>query len=115
MAESPDGVILLAEVENKAVGLLHAWLRHTLDIPIFVPRRYVEIDNIAVRPDWRGRGIGRALMEAAESWARTRGAKSVELTVWEFNVGARAFYEELGYRTVNRRMARPLDASNSKT
>jgi ribosomal protein S18 acetylase RimI-like enzyme len=109
-----DGAILLAEADGRAVGLLHVWLRRTPDIPILVPRRYAEIDNIAVDAAYRGRGIGRALMEAAERWALERGASEDELTVWEFNHGAFAFYKELGYATISRRMARPLIAPDGE-
>jgi ribosomal protein S18 acetylase RimI-like enzyme len=47
-------------------------------------------------------------MEAAQEWARQRGARRVQLTVWEFNEGAIAFYESLGYETYSRNMWKSL-------
>lgn len=53
--------------------------------------------SIAVLPDHRRRGIGRALMAKAEEVARARGATTVSLEVSVNNEGAIRFYEELGY------------------
>jgi ribosomal protein S18 acetylase RimI-like enzyme len=110
----PDAAFLVAERTDdrsgQLLGFVNAWLRQARDIPILRPRRYVEIENLAVCPSARRLGIGRALMEAVFAWARGRGAQQIELTVWEFNAGARAFYEALGYTTASRRMWRTLEA-----
>ena len=52
--------------------------------------------DLRVAPEWRGKGIGKALFLAAESWARRRG--KVELKVETQNVNAVAchFYERMG-------------------
>ena len=52
---------------------------------------------VAVAPDARRGGIGRALMEAAEVWLRARGAPQIQFMVREGNDDARSFYEALGY------------------
>ena len=52
---------------------------------------------VAVDPAHQGRGRGRAIMAAAESWARARGAPKLELMVREGNAAAQAFYQRLGY------------------
>jgi ribosomal protein S18 acetylase RimI-like enzyme len=56
------------------------------------------IEVLAVDPAAQGRGVARALMEAAESWARARGFARVSLNVWVQNERARGLYEHLGYR-----------------
>lgn len=50
---------------------------------------------LAVAPDHRRKGIGRALMAAAEAWLRERGAPKIQLMVREGN-DAVGFYEALG-------------------
>jgi ribosomal protein S18 acetylase RimI-like enzyme len=98
----------IAEHEQEIVGVIHVSIRETRDIPILVPRRYAVIENLAVSAAHRRHGIGRVLMQAAERWALERGIEQVELHVYEFNEGARAFYERLGYHTESRRMSRGL-------
>ena len=52
---------------------------------------------VAVDPDRRGHGFGRAIMKAAEDWLRQRGIAKLQLLVRRENTGAGAFYETLGY------------------
>lgn len=54
--------------------------------------------SVAVRPAWRRRGIGGALMEAAERLARGLGSKAVRLEVGTENRAAIQFYKKLGYK-----------------
>jgi ribosomal protein S18 acetylase RimI-like enzyme len=53
--------------------------------------------ELYVVPDRRGRGLGRALMEAAIELARQEGADYMELGTSEDDVAARALYESLGF------------------
>ena len=62
-----------------------------------------EILNLAVAAQWRRRGIGKRLMEAALHAARERGATRVFLEVRESNAGARTFYAQLGFSQDGRR------------
>jgi GNAT superfamily N-acetyltransferase len=55
-----------------------------------------------------GAGEVRALTRAAERWAVGRGAKWLELGVYEFNAEARAFYQALGYSPVSTKLRKPL-------
>jgi ribosomal protein S18 acetylase RimI-like enzyme len=43
-------------------------------------------------------GVGQALMQAGEAWARERGLPVLSLDVWSTNQPALAFYRTLGYR-----------------
>ena len=45
----------------------------------------------------RGLGVGRALISAAEDWARERGARNVMLTTHKLRCGAHRFYRSVGY------------------
>ena len=53
--------------------------------------------ELYVVPDLRGRGIGRALMEAAIETARGKGAAWMDLGTGEDDAAARALYESLGF------------------
>ena len=52
---------------------------------------------LAVAPDARRAGLGRALMDAAEAWLRERGAPKLQLMVRTGNEQALAFYRALGF------------------
>jgi ribosomal protein S18 acetylase RimI-like enzyme len=101
-----NACLWVAEHEGQIVGLVKIAIRETRDIPVLVPRQYAEIGTLAVAQNYRRRGIGRALMETAERWASERGIDQIELSVWEFNDQARAFYAALGYLTASRKMWR---------
>jgi ribonuclease HI/ribosomal protein S18 acetylase RimI-like enzyme len=84
---------------NLAVGAYPAE-KH----PFLLPRRYVKIRDLAVSLKHQRSGAGTALMRAAEELARERGIATIELLVWEFNLGAGDFYRKMGYTTANRQM-----------
>ena len=71
------------------------------------PRAYVDI--LVVAREAEGKGVGRALMDRVERWARDRAFREVVLDVIAGNQGAIAFYERQGYRPDHIRMAKPLD------
>ena len=62
-----------------------------------------EIENVAVAPDFRGRGIGRALVCAAIEGARSLNAEAVFLEVRASNAAARALYARCGFAETGRR------------
>jgi ribosomal protein S18 acetylase RimI-like enzyme len=104
-------VLFVAESDGRIIGLVQAYVREAPDIPLFVPRRTAVIDNIAVREEFRRSGVGQALVERVERWAADENASQIELNVWEFNAGARGFYEKLGYVTARRGMSKPLGSA----
>jgi [ribosomal protein S18]-alanine N-acetyltransferase len=62
-----------------------------------------EILTLAVHPYKRGKGLGRALLQATISKVRSMGAKSVFLEVGVENPAARALYARLGFTKVGAR------------
>lgn len=76
--------------------------------PLMVRRRRAHVEALVVDRHHRRAGIGTALMSAASTWARDRGAAEVVLTVWAGNAAAEAFYKRLGYGVVSRALAKPI-------
>jgi len=101
--------ILVAEAGGNLVGVVHALIRDTRDIPVLVPRRYAVVDTIVVKSAYRNQEIGRILMDSMEAWASANGATSIELNVYEFNRSAISFYERLGFQTESRRMRKEIN------
>ena len=93
LLEELERIVLLATLdgpEKKAAGYLSAvWLGKTLGI-----------EEVAVLPDLRRAGLGRALVESALS----RGATAAVLSVSEANKAARALYRGLGFTQTARKL-----------
>ncbi|HEY7835521.1 MAG TPA: GNAT family N-acetyltransferase [Ktedonobacterales bacterium] len=66
------------------------------------------VGELVVARHAEGHGAGRALMSAAEEWARARGYRFVTLDTGAANVGARAFYARLGYAEESVKLVKPL-------
>jgi GNAT superfamily N-acetyltransferase len=77
------------EEDGKAVGLSNVMRQGATD------RWY--IGNVAVLPDYRGRGLARKLVQACVDLAKERGGKSVGLDVVAGNTPAYNLYEKLGF------------------
>ncbi|MDP3774766.1 MAG: GNAT family N-acetyltransferase [Gemmatimonadales bacterium] len=75
----------------------------------FTAERHGHVSIIAVSEDGEGKGVGGALMRAAEVWARSSGFHRLTLNVFEANSRARAVYAHLGYRVETLRYVKVLD------
>ena len=111
LIDGPRSTILVAsprhasEAVQSLYGLATLIIRTMPAVQVRRARRFLEVDNFVVRTGARRQGVGRALMNAAIAWSRTEAIGAVELAVHEFNTGALAFYEAVGFKTQGRRMA----------
>jgi ribosomal protein S18 acetylase RimI-like enzyme len=64
---------------------------------VYADGPYAYIEELYVVPERRGRGLGRALLQAAMDLARERGAEHIELTTGEADTAARGLYESAGF------------------
>jgi len=103
-----NAALLVAEKEGDIIGFVHVFIGESPAIPIIIPRRHAVVENLAVVKRFRRFGIGTALMERAQRWAKSQNATQVDLHVWEFNTGAIAFYQKLGYTMASHRMWKSL-------
>lgn len=94
--QNPRDDVLFLVAEDDGVVLGTAFANTRRDYFTQVELAYVEVLAVAERV--AGKGIGRALMEAVEEWARRRGYRRIELSVFVPNTRARGLYEHLGYR-----------------
>jgi RimJ/RimL family protein N-acetyltransferase len=86
--EGDDTIVLVAEAGGEPVGQLGLHLA-----------RYGVADlGMVVAPNWRGRGVGTALMAEAVERARAAGAHKIALQVWPHNAAAIALYERFGFQ-----------------
>jgi RimJ/RimL family protein N-acetyltransferase len=87
----PDAALFVAETQEGIVGRLsitrdhHPSSSHVADVGVMVAREY------------RRRGIGKALLEAAVEWARENRISKLELHVFPHNDAAIGLYESFGF------------------
>ena len=94
----PEREVLVAVADGQVVGQVDVTIADAPDPGSIVrPVRTADL-GISVAEGWRGRGIGEALMSAAEDSARRRGAEQIVLDMASANEGALRFYHRLGYR-----------------
>lgn len=62
---------------------------------------YAHIEQVSVRPDYQGQGIGRALINQAEAWAIDNGRVALTLTTFTDVPWNRPLYEHLGFRVLS--------------
>jgi ribosomal protein S18 acetylase RimI-like enzyme len=100
-----EGTLLFnAIVDGRQVGWI--WIA----LPDGTPERpdAAWIYDIEIEPEHRGKGYGRALMEAAERELVARGVDKLALNVFGFNTPAIRLYESLGFEVTAQQMAKPL-------
>jgi ribosomal protein S18 acetylase RimI-like enzyme len=88
-----DG-LLVAVADGKVMGSIHVGTSG---------HGFGEI-GMAVAREWRGRGVGSALMEAAIDWARAQGLHKLSLGVFAHNAAGLALYRRYGFVEEGRRV-----------
>jgi GNAT superfamily N-acetyltransferase len=92
---SPTGHIAIArDRSSRAVGMATAQL--VISTAEGAPSAWIE--DVVVREDWRGQGLGRALLDAVLDWARKQGAVRAQLLADLDNTPALAFYDRIGWQ-----------------
>ncbi len=88
--------LLVAETPGaRVIAWVHVHLIYPLE-----EEPQAEIGGLVVDHAYRARGMGQALMQQAEQWAREKGCRALRLRSNVIRTGAHAFYERLGYQMV---------------
>lgn len=100
----PEYRTLIAELDGKVIGMA--------GVGITLPYERNGVDGrllaLVVDEQARGRGIGAALVRAAERWLAGQGAGIVIVNSSTHRTGAHDFYHRLGYRTTGLRLVKSL-------
>jgi len=94
MLANPQGCLLVAEEDGRVVGMCSGQL--LVSTAEGGPSLLVE--DVVVDEQWRGRGVGRLLMEAVSRWAGERKVSRLQLLADRNNAPALAFYHRLGWK-----------------
>jgi diamine N-acetyltransferase len=96
--ESPWTAFILAERAGHLIGF--AQLTHGTRHPLVAFDRSTELNRLYVHERFTSRGIGKALLQAAEALAAAHGAAAMWLTAWVENERAVGYYPKRGYADV---------------
>lgn len=106
-----DGARFLASTAGEPSGIAAVYLRREeRDAPDPVP----ELVSMWVRPEHRGMGVGRTLVDAVSGWVAERGHAEVRLMVAADNPAAERFYERLGFTRTGYTQPFPHDDARSE-
>jgi GNAT superfamily N-acetyltransferase len=90
----PDHGIFVTEQDGKLIGWVHVYRSQLFYLS------FAEIGGLVVDESFRGQGIGRALMEKCEEWARSKGIPEIRLRSGSHRTEAHKFYERIGYEQI---------------
>jgi RimJ/RimL family protein N-acetyltransferase len=91
MIRAAEHLVLVAEADGDVVGNV------LVSVDRGVSTEHIGVLSITIAEGWRDVGIGTALVETAQRWARDRGLQKVSLGVFPDNERAIAVYEKRGF------------------
>jgi ribosomal protein S18 acetylase RimI-like enzyme len=100
------GAVLLALRDDDGALIGSVWLE-----PRGVDAWYLGM--FTIRPDLQSRGLGRTLLDEAERFARSRGARRMQMTVIQLRAPLIAWYERLGFRATGETVPFPYGDERS--
>ena len=97
MLENVSAVVLAAEIGGQVVGMCSGQLL----ISTAEGAASVLVEDVVVRPESRGKGVGRMLLQSVTKWSQERGGQRLQLLADKNNQTALGFYEHLGWETTD--------------
>ena len=94
LANRSDNLIILAFDKNRPVGLVNCFEGFST----FVCKPLLNLHDVIVHPEYRGRGISTMMLKKIEELARSRGYCKLTLEVLDGNMPAKASYLKSGFR-----------------
>jgi GNAT superfamily N-acetyltransferase len=102
--------IFLAELDGTVAGVLRCV--ESVGSPLLEPARYAYVSSVYVMPEARRRGVLRALLRAADRWARARGLAQMRLHNVVGSAEAEGAWSALGFAVVEQVRVRDLTRSD---
>ena len=104
ISTQPDHKIFVAQEDDLIIGLVSV---HSLDI-LFGASKIGRITALVVNSKYRGKGIGKLLVDKAEEVAKSAGCDRLELTSNNRRIDAHRFYERMGFEGTSTRFVKAI-------
>lgn len=102
--ENDSEEIYVAVDGSAIIGLIHISEEKTPPFDCFVKYKFATIVDLFVLDNFRNKGVGGQLLEAAKQWAKLRGLDYIELNVLSENINGIQFYEHKEFNMVSQIM-----------
>jgi len=102
--DGATGDFFVADIDNAIVGFVHVEEDKTPQFPSVVQHKFACITAIYVTPEYRKRGVGKALLEKVKEWALVRNLEYLELFILAENETGKSFYSHENFTTASHTM-----------
>jgi ribosomal protein S18 acetylase RimI-like enzyme len=106
--DNNDIYLIVSEYKGKIVGAILYKIEKNHEDILLKERKYGYIEEMIVSESYRGKGIGKKLLNYAINDFKTKSLKDFEIDVWEKNKIGLRFYENQGFKTIRRRMKKEI-------
>ena len=103
--DADDADVLVAFEGDEPVGMVLVHLERPSRMS---DELAAELSRVVVTAGRRGTGAGKALVDAAEAWARDRGVRTMVASIFVENEASRGFWRAVGFEPWVERMVRPV-------
>ena len=95
----PNKVLLVYEENGIIYGYAMLEIVEKPERPHAFKSKFLHIEELGVAKNFRGKGIGKQLMEKIREIAKEKALAEIQLDAWAFNQSALAFYDKAGFET----------------
>lgn len=96
MIEAEETEVLVAEVDKEIVGSAYVSIKQAK--PYLKHSHYGYLGFMYVKPEYRGMGINKKIIEGLKNWSRTKNLNELRLDVYAENQSAVRAYEKAGFK-----------------
>ena len=96
LIESPEAEVVVAEIDGELVGSGYALIKEAK--PYLKHAHYAYLGFMYVKPQYRGQGVNKAILEALKQWSVSQNIREIRLEVYEDNTVAKKAYEKAGFK-----------------
>jgi GNAT superfamily N-acetyltransferase len=87
--------VFVAELDHRVIGWIHVYL-----CPLLVSPLQAQLGGLVVHSSQRGKGVGKRLLQQAETWSRTRSCQFLTIFTNIIRTDTHQIYHHMGYQNI---------------